>query len=56
MANITGMANIKHNEGAIGFFTNGLLSRTSVYQQALILALAPIQHEIYKEVNVLHDS
>lgn len=56
MANITGMANIKHNEGAIGFFTNGLLSRTSVYQQALILALAPIQHEIYKELNVLHDS
>lgn len=56
MANITGMANIKHNEGAIGFFTNGLLSRTNVYQQALILALAPIQHEIYKELNVLHDS
>lgn len=56
MAHIIGIANIKHNEGAIGFFTKGLLSRTSVYQQALILALAPIQHEIYKELNVMHDN
>ncbi|HGJ5876028.1 MAG TPA: hypothetical protein ACHBX0_06085 [Arsenophonus sp.] len=49
------MANIKHSEGAIDFFTNGLLSLTSVYQQALILTLISIQHKICKELNVLHD-
>ncbi|MEW5110065.1 non-canonical purine NTP phosphatase, partial [Morganella morganii] len=27
------------------------LTRTSVYEQAIILALVPIQHEIYKSLN-----
>ncbi|CDH06511.1 MULTISPECIES: inosine/xanthosine triphosphatase [Xenorhabdus] len=51
MAYLTGVDNIKQKGGAIGFFTNGILTRTSVYHQALILALVPIHHEIYKELN-----
>ncbi|HEQ1859197.1 TPA: inosine/xanthosine triphosphatase [Providencia alcalifaciens] len=55
MADLTGIDNIKQQGGAIGFFTNGVLTRTSVYQQALILALVPIKHEIYKELNQIED-
>ena len=55
MADLTGIDNIKQQGGAIGFFTNGVLTRTSVYQQALILALVPIKHEIYKELNHIED-
>lgn len=36
--------NIKQKGGAIGLLTNNLLTRTSVYQQALILALIPFLH------------
>lgn len=36
--------NIKQKEGAIGLLTNNLLTRSSVYQQALILALIPFLH------------
>ncbi|WP_034949042.1 inosine/xanthosine triphosphatase [Erwinia oleae] len=48
MARLTGVDNIKQKGGAIGAFTNGLLSRTSVYHQALILALCPFHNEIYQ--------
>lgn len=51
MAGVAGIDNIKQKGGAIGFFTNGILTRTSVYHQALILALVPVHHEIYKELN-----
>ncbi len=36
--------NIKQKGGAIGLLTNNLLTRSSVYQQALILALIPFVH------------
>ena len=36
--------NIKQKGGAIAMLTNHLLSRSSVYQQALILALIPFIH------------
>lgn len=51
MADLTGVEDIKQKGGAIGFFTGGALTRTSVYEQAIILALVPIQHEIYKSLN-----
>ncbi|RWR00885.1 inositol monophosphatase [[Pantoea] beijingensis] len=47
MARLTGIDNIKHQGGAIGTFTHGLLTRTSVYHQALILALCPFRNDIY---------
>lgn len=37
-------SNIKQKGGAIGLLTNHLESRESTYQQALMLALAPILH------------
>ena len=49
MARLTGIDNIKHQGGAIGAFTNGLLSRSSVYHQALILALCPFVHPLYQQ-------
>ncbi len=55
MVFLTGIDNIKQQGGAIGFFTDGVLTRTSVYQQALILVLVPIKHEIYKELNQVED-
>ena len=36
--------NIKQKGGAIGLLTNNLESRESTYQQAMMLALAPILH------------
>lgn len=38
-------SNIKQKGGAISLFTNGILTRSSVYHQALILALAPFCHQ-----------
>lgn len=49
MARLTGVDNIKQKGGAIGAFTNGLLSRSSVYHQALILALCPFVHPLYQQ-------
>ncbi|CAM3074606.1 inosine/xanthosine triphosphatase [Vibrio rarus] len=40
-----GTLNIKQRGGAIGILTNNLLSRSSVYQQALILALIPFSNQ-----------
>lgn len=37
-------SNIKQKGGAISIFTNGILTRSSVYHQALILALTPFCH------------
>ncbi|MEC5317491.1 inosine/xanthosine triphosphatase [Brenneria populi subsp. brevivirga] len=48
MARLTGIQNIKHQGGAIGIFTNGKLSRASVYHQALLLALVPFHNAIYQ--------
>lgn len=49
MAQITGVENIKHKGGAIGAFTHGLLTRSGVYHQALILALCPFTHPLYQQ-------
>ena len=48
MARLTGVENIKHKGGAIGALTHGLLTRSSVYHQALILALCPFTHPLYQ--------
>ncbi|WP_158781904.1 inosine/xanthosine triphosphatase [Pantoea sp. BAV 3049] len=48
MARLTGIDNIKQKGGAIGAFTAGHLTRTSVYHQALILALCPFHNKIYQ--------
>ncbi|QDY40920.1 inosine/xanthosine triphosphatase [Candidatus Pantoea soli] len=48
MARLTGVENIKHKGGAIGAFTQGRLTRSSVYHQALILALCPFTHPLYQ--------
>ncbi len=48
MARLTGIENIKHQGGAIGVFTAGILTRTSVYHQALCLALVPFCNVIYQ--------
>lgn len=55
MAFLTKIDNIKQKGGAIGYFTDGLLSRTSVYQQAIVLALVPVTHDIYKQLNKKDD-
>lgn len=47
MAQLTGEEGINRREGAIGVFTRGCLTRTSVYHQALVLALAPFHNEVY---------
>ena len=49
MARLTGIADIKHRGGAIGVFTAGHLSRSSVYHQALLLALCPFHNAIYQQ-------
>ncbi len=48
MADLTGISNVKHKGGTIGIFTDGKLTRTSVYHQALLLALVPFNNEIYQ--------
>ncbi|OON40020.1 inosine/xanthosine triphosphatase [Izhakiella australiensis] len=48
MARLTGIDNIKQKGGAIGAFTGGILSRSSVYYQAVILALCPFHNPIYQ--------
>ncbi|MFH8133315.1 inosine/xanthosine triphosphatase [Pantoea osteomyelitidis] len=49
MARLTGVENIKQKGGAIGALTHGLLTRSSVYHQALILALCPFTHPLYQQ-------
>ncbi len=48
MERLTGIEDIKSKGGAVGVFTHGRLSRCGVYQQAVILALAPFSNEIYR--------
>jgi len=48
MDEITGEKNTKHREGAIGFFTKGLISRAGSFEAAVIHALAIfIRPEMY---------
>jgi inosine/xanthosine triphosphatase len=48
MEKLTGIAEVKRKGGAIGIFTAGKLNRTSVYHQALVLALAPFHNPVYQ--------
>ncbi|KAA9002686.1 non-canonical purine NTP phosphatase [Affinibrenneria salicis] len=52
MAQLTGLSDISRRGGAIGVFTNGRLSRTSVYHQALLLALVPFHNAVYQPAPV----
>lgn len=47
MTQLTGVQDVNRREGAIGVFTDGKLTRTSVYHQALILALVPFHNDIF---------
>ncbi len=48
MSEVTGINEIGRKEGAIGVFTHGVLTRSSVYHQAVILALSPFHHAAYR--------
>lgn len=39
---------LNKKQGAIGYFTNNKLTRTTVYHQALVLALVPFINSIYQ--------
>lgn len=43
----TGIDKIGNKEGAIGVFTAGVLTRSSVYHQAVVLALSPFHNALY---------
>ncbi len=45
MDRITGDHNTKQKEGAIGYFTNGIMNRKELYVQGLITAFIPFLHE-----------
>lgn len=49
MESMTGIANLGKLGGAISYYTQSLLNRSAVYQQAILLALAPLQNEIYQK-------
>ncbi|WP_127957667.1 inosine/xanthosine triphosphatase [Serratia microhaemolytica] len=51
IALLTGNRDLKRQGGAIGLFTDGKLSRTSVYHQALLLALVPFCNPVYQQQN-----
>lgn len=48
MSRYTGIDEVGRKEGAIGVFTAGKLTRTSVYHQAVLLALSPFHNAIYR--------
>lgn len=48
MSKYSGIDKIGNKEGAIGVFTAGVLTRSSVYHQAVVLALSPFHNAIYK--------
>ncbi len=45
MDRITGDHNTKQKEGAIGYFTNGIMNRKDLYVQGLITAFIPFLHK-----------
>lgn len=48
MSDYSGVDKIGRKEGAIGIFTGGRLTRSSVYYQAVMLALSPFHNDIYQ--------
>ncbi|MFP1749786.1 inosine/xanthosine triphosphatase [Lonsdalea quercina] len=49
MARLSGIENVNQKGGAIGVFTNGKLTRASVYHQALLLALVPFHNTLFQQ-------
>lgn len=50
MAELTGIEKIGHQMGAIGYLTQGLLDRTALTEQAVLMALVPrIRAELYQQ-------
>ena len=49
MSKYTGIDKIGNKEGAIGVFTAGVLTRSSVYHQAVVLALSPFHNALYRQ-------
>ena len=48
MDEVTGRSGVKEEEGAIGVFTNGIITRKEAYRNAVIFALAKYMHpELY---------
>jgi inosine/xanthosine triphosphatase len=47
---LTGQTNTKHQAGAIGILTNGLISRQSAYETIITMALAPFLNPIWYEI------
>lgn len=47
MSEYSGIDKVGRKEGAIGIFTAGTLTRSTVYYQAVILALSPFHNDIY---------
>lgn len=45
MDEIMKVENSKYKNGAIGFFTNGVMDRKDLYLQGMIVALVPFQHK-----------
>ncbi len=48
MSQYTGIDEIGRKEGAIGVFTAGKLTRSSVYYRAVIPALSPFHNAVYR--------
>lgn len=48
MSQYSGIDKIGRKEGAIGIFTAGKLTRSTVYYQAVMLALSPFHNDIYR--------
>ena len=48
MSEYSGIDKIGRKEGAIGIFTAGKLTRSTVYYQAVMLALSPFHNDIYR--------
>lgn len=45
---VFGRENSKHQDGAVGILTNGIITRSEYYAQALVLALIPfLQNDLY---------
>ena len=50
MTELTGIEKIGHQMGAIGYLTQGLLDRTALTEQAVLMALVPrIRAELYQK-------
>lgn len=50
MQELTGRADVNETDGAVGYFTRGILTRQTFFEECLACALAPFLHpEMYEE-------